>query len=148
MSIVLNLPIVNVHYVENFIVTEISMTGINFDECFLKHDVCATLIHVHSMTVFYMCNSNQFCHFNRKHTVCFQDFVHSLGYSSNHATDKYLSFIHVCACGASKFQIYNVLICLVQKTSLTTPSFNMLFSSFQHDLLVLEVALDILAMQY
>ena len=31
------------HYVENLIVTEKSTTSITFFECFLKHDVCATI---------------------------------------------------------------------------------------------------------
>ena len=67
MSIVLNLPIVSLllkshpwlhdairflemRYVENLIVTEKSTTSTTFFECFLKHDVCATI--KNSMAVF------------------------------------------------------------------------------------------------
>ena len=61
-------------------------------------------------------NSNLFCHFYRKHTVCFQDFVHSLGYSRNmQLTNTHHSY----ACGASKFQIYNVLFYLLSAKDLS-----------------------------
>ena len=71
-----------------------STTSINFFECLLKHDVFATLC------IIWQCfNSNRFCHLYRKHTVCFQDFVHSHCYSSNmQLTNTYCSY----ACGASK----------------------------------------------
>ena len=95
-------------------------------ECFLKHDVCATLY------ILWQCsNSNRFCHFYRKHTVRFQVFVDSLGYSSNmRLTNTYRSY----ACG-TKSTIY-FFICLVQKTPLL-----LTYCSNQHYLLVLEVAL-------
>ena len=62
-------------YVENLIVTEKSTTSITFFECFLKHDVYATI------KILWQCfYFNWFFHFYRKHTVFF---VHSLGYSRN-----------------------------------------------------------------
>ena len=85
------------NYVENLIVTEKS-TSITFFECFLKHDVCAT-IHI-------LWQSNWFCHFYRKHTVLFKILsIHLAIYCYMRLTNTYRSK----ACGASNFQIYNVL---------------------------------------
>ena len=75
------------YYEKNLIVTEKSTTSITFLNVFLKHDVCANLY------ILWQCfYSNWFCHFYRKHTVHFQDFVHSLSYSSHmHLTNTYHS---------------------------------------------------------
>ena len=81
----------------------------NILECFLKLDVWATLY----ILLWQCSNSNRFCHFYRKHTVCFQDFVHSLSYSRN--MHKYHSY----ACGASNIQIYNILYYLLSAKDLS-----------------------------
>ena len=102
MLIVLNLPIVGLffkshpwlhdqiwflkmHYVENLIVTERSMSNVTFFECFLIHDVCV-LLYTFYGSAFTLIG---FAIFTENRLYVFK----ILSIHLHHASDKYLLFI-------------------------------------------------------